>query len=42
MAFILKGKYPFKSHFLVAPRAIFIKSSKENAEGEKEIKESEN
>jgi len=41
MAFVFQGEYSFKSHFLVAPRAIFIEGSKENAEGEKEIKSSE-
>jgi hypothetical protein len=40
-AFVFQGEYSFKSHFLVASRAIFIESSKENAEGEKEIKGSE-
>jgi len=40
-AFIFQGEYSFKGHFLVAVRAIFIKNSKENAKGEKEIKSSE-
>jgi len=41
LAFIFKGEYSFKRHFLVACRAIFIEGSKENAEGEEEIETSE-
>jgi len=39
--FIFQSEYSFKSHFLLANRAIFIKGSKENAQGKKEIKSRE-
>ena len=41
LAFIFEGEYSFKRHFLLTKRAIFIKGSKKNTEGEEEIETSE-
>ena len=37
LAFIFKGEYSLRVHFLLAMRAIFIDDPKDKSEGEEEI-----
>jgi hypothetical protein len=37
LAFGFKGEYPFKSHFFLAKRAVFVAGSEDNSQGAEEI-----